>query len=112
MEEIVSFFEKKEIGERGTYPAHRHRAFEYEPPGDHEAEDMYAASLRTSVSGHTWHRAGSVAYSWAHYIERISPWTEREGTDHRPPFEPDGLRRVVRGFDAVRKALTTRIGYS
>ncbi len=50
----------------------------------------------------------SVAYSLgANYIERHFTLDRTwKGTDHAASLEPDGLRRVVRDVDAVRKALT------
>ena len=50
----------------------------------------------------------SVAYSLgATYIERHFTLDRTwKGTDHAASLEPDGLRRVVRDIDAVRKALT------
>lgn len=50
----------------------------------------------------------SVAYSLgATYIERHFTLDRTlKGTDHAASLEPDGLRKVVRDVDAVRKALT------
>jgi N-acetylneuraminate synthase len=113
-EEIVSFFEKK--GRSASvvlyactsgYPVPFEDASLLEIT---RLRDMYGSIVKDiGFSGHHLGIAlDSVAYSLgANYIERHFTLDRTwKGTDHAASLEPDGLRRVVRDVDAVRKALT------
>ncbi len=113
-EEIVSFFEKKgRLASVVLYACTSGYPVPFEDVSLLEItrlRDMYGSIVKDiGFSGHHLGIAmDSVAYSLgANYIERHFTLDRTwKGTDHAASLEPDGLRRVVRDVDAVRKALT------
>jgi sialic acid synthase len=113
-EQLVSFFERKK---RSTSVVLYACTSGYPVPFEdvslleiRRLKDTYGEIVKDiGFSGHHLGIAvDSVAYTLgANYIERHFTLDRTwKGTDHAASLEPDGLRRVVRDVDAVRKALS------